>query len=94
LFTDAVVKLQPGQVSPLIRSPSGFHIVKLLDVRGGRSPGSNAQAATGDMDRDRVREALFRRRSDEEWEQWLRRLRDEAYVEIRLRPARSAAATP
>ncbi len=34
--------------------------------------------------RDAVRQGLFKRKVDEEWEQWLRRLRDEAYVEIRL----------
>ncbi|HRF43758.1 MAG TPA: peptidylprolyl isomerase [Candidatus Competibacteraceae bacterium] len=94
LFADAVLKLQPGQVSQLIRSPSGFHIVKLLDVRGSNDPRPEAQTATADIERTRIREALFRRRSDEEWEQWLRRLRDEAYVEIRLQPARSATATP
>jgi len=94
LFTDVVLKLQPGQFSELIRSPSGFHIVKLLEVRGGQSPRPDAQAATTEMDRTQVREVLFRRRSDEEWEQWLRRLRDEAYVEIRLQPAQAAATTP
>lgn len=92
LFTDVVFKLQPGQFSELIRSPSGFHIVKLLDMRGGNA--SDTPLSTGGMDRDRVREALFRRRSDEEWEQWLRRLRDEAYVEVRLRTAQSTTATP
>lgn len=34
LFVDVVPKLQVGEVSPLIRSPSGFHIVKLVDRRG------------------------------------------------------------
>ncbi|MCB1602804.1 MAG: peptidylprolyl isomerase, partial [Xanthomonadales bacterium] len=35
LFTEVVPKLRPGQLSELIRSPSGFHIVKLLEVKGG-----------------------------------------------------------
>ncbi|HHS83352.1 MAG TPA: molecular chaperone SurA [Gammaproteobacteria bacterium] len=33
LFADTVVKMQPGQISNLIRSPSGFHIIKLLEKR-------------------------------------------------------------
>lgn len=35
LFVDVVPKLHVGEVSGLLRSPSGFHIVKLLDRRGG-----------------------------------------------------------
>ena len=34
LFTEALNALQPGEVSPLIRSPNGFHLLKLLDKRG------------------------------------------------------------
>jgi len=34
IFSDVVVKLQDGEVSDLIRSPSGFHIIKLVKVRG------------------------------------------------------------
>lgn len=33
-FSDVVGQLQKGQVSDLIRSPSGFHIVKIMDIRG------------------------------------------------------------
>ncbi|MDR3221930.1 MAG: peptidylprolyl isomerase [Candidatus Accumulibacter sp.] len=35
IFADAVVKLKPGEVAPLLRSPNGFHIVKLVAQRGG-----------------------------------------------------------
>ncbi len=34
IFADAIPGLKPGEVSRAIRSPSGFHIVKLLDLRG------------------------------------------------------------
>lgn len=35
LFVEAVLGMEKGEVSELIRSPSGFHIIKLVDVRGG-----------------------------------------------------------
>ena len=34
LFEGVVPKLEKGEFSDIIRSPSGFHLVKLLDVRG------------------------------------------------------------
>jgi len=34
LFTEALNKLQPGDISPLLRSPNGFHLLKLYDKRG------------------------------------------------------------
>ena len=37
LYADAAAKLQPGDVSELLRSPAGFHIIKLVGRRGGAS---------------------------------------------------------
>jgi peptidyl-prolyl cis-trans isomerase SurA len=34
LFATALAKLKPGEVSPVLRSPAGFHILKLVDRRG------------------------------------------------------------
>ncbi|SNR65432.1 periplasmic chaperone for outer membrane proteins SurA [Methylobacillus rhizosphaerae] len=38
LFTEALQSLQPGQISSVLRSPNGYHILKLLNRRGGNSP--------------------------------------------------------
>jgi peptidyl-prolyl cis-trans isomerase SurA len=38
LFSDALKQLQPGQLTPILRSPNGFHILKLTNRRGGSSP--------------------------------------------------------
>lgn len=35
IFSDVVVKLKVGEVAPVLRSPNGFHIVKLVSKRGG-----------------------------------------------------------
>ena len=42
LFVQAIQRLRPGQVSPLIRSPNGFHVLKVVDRRdaGGAKLGS------------------------------------------------------
>lgn len=33
-FVDAVIDMQPGELSEVIRSPSGFHIIKLDETKG------------------------------------------------------------
>jgi len=38
LFLEALKTLQVGQLSPPLRSPNGFHILKLTNKRGGNSP--------------------------------------------------------
>jgi len=38
LFLDALKAMQKGEVSTALRSPNGFHILKLTDKRGGSSP--------------------------------------------------------
>ncbi len=43
LYSEAVVHLQPGQVSDLLRSSAGFHILKLIEKRGGNGPASIIQ---------------------------------------------------
>lgn len=54
LFAAAVTPLNPGQYSPLLRSPAGFHILKLIDKRGGATP------ATTPIMQTKVRHILLR----------------------------------
>lgn len=43
LYADVAARLQAGQISELLRSSAGFHIVKLLGKRGGSAPASIQQ---------------------------------------------------
>lgn len=38
LYAETVQKLKPGEVSDILRSPAGFHLLKLVDKRGGKAP--------------------------------------------------------
>jgi len=59
LFVDTVRNLQPGEVSPVIRSAAGFHILKLLNASG------EGAAPTTAMQSD-VREIVLRASTDAE----------------------------
>ena len=86
LFLEAIEKLQPGDVSDILRSPNGFHIVKLLEKRG--------KAAAGGVQQTKVRHILLRAReglSEAEARERLQRLRERIAGGHRLRRARARA---
>jgi len=38
LFADSLQAMKPGDLSPILRSPAGFHLLKLIDRRGSGGP--------------------------------------------------------
>ncbi|TJZ78931.1 peptidylprolyl isomerase [Chitiniphilus eburneus] len=75
-FEQAMNALKPGEVSAVVRSPFGVHLIQVLERR--------QQDVTEERERFRVRMALKQRKSDEAFDDWLRQARDRAYVNIRL----------
>jgi len=56
LFLDAVKGLKPGDLAPLVRSPGGFHILKLA----GRRDAVDGRLAAGPVEQTRARHILLR----------------------------------
>ena len=75
-FERVMDSLEPGAISQPFRTQFGFHVVQVLDRR--------EHDSTEDIKRARAREAIHRRKLDEARTDWLRQMRDEAYVEYRL----------
>lgn len=75
-FREQVQSLEVEQLSPPFRTRSGWHLVEVLERR--------QRDAGEQMAREAAAEAIRQRKSEEETELWLRELREEAYVEIRL----------
>jgi peptidyl-prolyl cis-trans isomerase SurA len=75
-FEQAMDALPVGGLSQPVQSQFGWHLIEVLERR--------QRDVTDEVKRNRARMALFRRKVEEETELWARRLRDEAYVDIRL----------
>ncbi|UCG96612.1 MAG: peptidylprolyl isomerase [Burkholderiales bacterium] len=56
LFLDAIKDLKPGELAPLVRSPGGFHILKLV----GRRDATEGRLATGPVEQTHARHILLR----------------------------------
>ena len=71
IFVEAINTLKPGETSDILRSPNGFHIVKLLDKRG--------KNAVPSVQQTRGRHILIRNKdgmTDDEARSRLQRLRE------------------
>lgn len=75
-FERAMNALKPGELSQPIQSPFGFHLIEVLERR--------VQDVSADRQRAAARQILRERKMDEAYQDWLRQIRDRAYVELRL----------
>ena len=75
-FERAYQALKIGEISQPVRTPFGYHLIQVEARRIG--------VASPERRRMQAREALRERKADEAYQEWLRQLRDQTYVELKL----------
>jgi peptidyl-prolyl cis-trans isomerase SurA len=75
-FEAVMTKLAPGEVSEPFATQSGLHIVKLVERSRGKSE-------SFDKVKGQVEDMLYKKKSEERFNQWLADLRKSAAIEVR-----------
>lgn len=75
-FEQAMAALKPGEVSPPVQSPFGWHLIQVLQRR--------TEDMTKERERQLARQSIRMRKGDEAFTDWVRQMRDRAFVEYRL----------
>lgn len=75
-FEKAMNELKDGKISEPVRSPFGWHVIQVLERR--------KQDMSKESARLKARQVIRARKADEAYQDWIRELRDRAYVELRL----------
>ncbi len=74
-FEKAMNALKPGEISAPVQTPFGWHLIQVL--------GRRTQDVTQERQKLLARQAIRERKGDEAFQEWVRQIRDAAYVEIR-----------
>ena len=75
-FEKAMDALKVGEISGPVRSPFGWHIIQVIERRN--------EDMSKQRERLQARASLRDQKADEAYQEWLRQLRDKAFVEFRL----------
>ncbi|MSP52639.1 MAG: hypothetical protein EXR81_00105 [Gammaproteobacteria bacterium] len=76
IFADKVVKMKPNEVVGPIQSANGFHILKLVAVRG------QAASENSEQLKQKVTQMIFERKLMDKQQEWLEELRAAAYIDV------------
>lgn len=81
-FEDAMMNAEVGEVTRPFRSQFGWHILQVQDRR--------QQDISNEVRRGEARQAIYRRKFELELQNWLREIRDEAYIDLKTDDAGSS----
>jgi peptidyl-prolyl cis-trans isomerase SurA len=75
-FEKAMNELKDNQISPPVRTQFGWHVIQVIERR--------SQDMSKEAARLKARQEIRAKKADEAYQDWIRELRDRAYVELRL----------
>ncbi|MBW1980560.1 MAG: peptidylprolyl isomerase [Deltaproteobacteria bacterium] len=75
VIEEAIKDLGPGDLSPVIETSRGVHIIRIVEV-------DRTAAKSLDEVRDRIRAKLYREEMNRKFRQWLKGLRERSYIKI------------
>jgi peptidyl-prolyl cis-trans isomerase SurA len=74
-FEEVMKALKPGEVSGIVQSPFGFHLIQVIERK--------SEDVSKEKERNMARQVIRERKTQEAFEDWARQVRDRAYVEFR-----------
>ncbi len=77
-FAEAVGELETGEIGGPVMTEFGYHVLKVLDKKEARTP------SFGEI-KERLKAYLTQKRMEEEYQKWISKLKEEIYLENRLR---------
>jgi peptidyl-prolyl cis-trans isomerase SurA len=77
---DTVLAMKPGEVSPIVETESGYQFFKLLSVR----QGDMVILAPYESVRTDIRDLLYQEEIKEQYDIWVKELREKAYIKTLL----------
>ena len=75
---DTVTSLKPGEISPVVESPNGYMLFKLLSSQEGKI----ITKVPYESVKEEIRNTLYQQEMEKRYDTWLEEIRNQAYIKI------------
>ena len=75
---DPVTSLKPGEISPVVESPNGYMLFKLLSSQEGKI----ITKVPYESVKEEIRNTLYQQEMEKRYDTWLEEIRNQAYIKI------------